>query len=244
MKHARFAYNGQVHEAVYENGQLMVGSVAYNPDDVMWLPPVDPRGSTAIGVALGYADHAEELGLELPSYPILFHKMPHTFIGHKAKVTRPNVEYMHYEGELVVIIGRSCRNVKAEKALDYVMGYTIGNEFTVRDFVTNYYRPPVKAKGHDTFGPIGPFWVTPDEIDPTNANIKTYLNGELKQDGNTGNLRHSVAELIEFLSDFMTLQPGDMIWSGTPKGIAHTHAGDTVRVEIAEIGALENEVIE
>lgn len=244
MKHARFAYNGQVHEAVYENGQLMVGSVAYDPDEVMWLPPVDPRGSTAIGVALGYADHAEELGLELPSYPILFHKMPHTFIGHKAKVTRPNVEYMHYEGELVVIIGRSCRNVSAEKALDYVMGYTIGNEFTVRDFVTNYYRPPVKAKGHDTFGPLGPFWVTPDEIDPANANIKTYLNGELKQDGNTGNLRHSVAELIEFLSDFMTLQPGDMIWSGTPKGIAHTHAGDTVRVEIAEIGVLENEVIE
>ena len=85
--------------------------------------------------------------------------------------------------------------------------------------------------------------MTPDEIDPTNANIKTYLNGELKQDGNTGNLRHSVAELIEFLSEFMTLQPGDLIWSGTPKGIAHTHAGDTVRVEIAEIGALENEVI-
>ena len=243
MKFARFAHNGQIHEAVYENDQLMVGTVAYDPNDVMWLPPIDPRGSTAIGVALGYADHAAELGLDLPSYPILFHKMPHTFVGHKAKVVRPNVDYMHYEGELVAIIGRSCRNVRAANALDYVMGYTIGNEFTVRDYVTNYYRPPVKAKGHDTFGPIGPVWVTPDEVDPTNASIKTWLNGELKQDGNTAHLRHSVAQLIEYLSEFMTLQRGDTIWTGTPEGIAHTNVGDVVRVEIPGIGVLENEVV-
>ncbi|MGB1249730.1 MAG: fumarylacetoacetate hydrolase family protein [Candidatus Promineifilaceae bacterium] len=243
MKIARFAYNGQVHEGVYKEGQLWVGTVAYNPDDVMWLPPVDPRGCTAIGVALGYADHAAELGLELPSYPIVFHKMPHTLIGNKSKVVRPNVEYMHYEGELVVIMGRNARNVSAADALDYVGGYTIGNEYTVRDFVTNYYRPPVKAKGHDTFGPLGPVMVTPDELDPTNVNIRTYVNGEQRQDGNTGNLRHSVAELIEFLSDFMTLNRGDMIFTGTPKGISHVYAGDEVRVEIDEIGVLENTVV-
>ncbi|MEM7347440.1 MAG: fumarylacetoacetate hydrolase family protein [Chloroflexota bacterium] len=243
MKQARFAYNGRVLEAIYENEQLWVGSVAYDPDDVMWLPPVDPRGCTAIGVALGFADHAAELNLDLPEHPILFHKMPHTFLGHKGKVIRPDVDYMHYEGELVAVLGRSCRNVKAEDALDYVMGYTIGNECTVRDFVGNYYRPPVKAKGFDTFGPIGPVLVSADEIDPTNATIRTYVNGELRQEGNTKHLRHSVAELIAYISEFGMLQAGDMIWTGTPKGISHIHAGDKMRVEIDGIGALENEVI-
>ncbi len=243
MKFARFAYNGQIHEAVYENGQLMVGSVAYDPNDVMWLPPVDARGCTAIGVALGYADHAEELGLDLPEHPILFHKLPNTFVGHKAKVTRPDVDYMHYEGELVVIMGRACRHVSVEDALDYVGGYTIGNECTVRDFVGNYYRPPVKAKGFDTFGPMGPVWVTADEVDPTNANVKTYVNDELRQDGNTQYLRHSVAELIAYITEFKTMQRGDLIYTGTPKGISHVHAGDVMRIEIPGIGVLENEVV-
>jgi len=242
MKLARFAYNGQIHEAVYENEQLWVGSVAYDPDNVMWLTPVDPRGCTAIGVALGYADHAAELRVNLPPEPIVFHKMPHTLIGHRSTVYRPDVDYMHYEGELVAVIGRACRNVKAAAALDYVMGYTIGNEYTVRDFVGNYYRPPVKAKGHDTFGPMGPFLVSAEEIDPTNATIRTYVNDELRQEGNTKNLRHSIAELIEYLTEFMTLQRGDIIFSGTPKGISHVYAGDQVRVEIPGIGVLENDI--
>lgn len=243
MKLARFAYNGAVHEAVYEDGRLVVGGVTYDPEAVMWLPPVDPRGCTALGIALGYADHAEELQLNVPDDPIVFHKMPHTLIGHKSKVVRPDVEYMHYEGELVAVIGRACRNVTAADALDYVMGYTIGNEYTVRDFVGNYYRPPVKAKGHDTFGPIGPFLVSADAIDPGNTVIRTYVNNELRQEGNTRYLRHSVAELIEYLTTFMTLQRGDIIFTGTPKGISHVYAGDGVRVEIDEIGSLENEIV-
>ena len=243
MKLARFAYNGAIHEGSYENGELVVGSATYDPDDVMWLPPVDPRGCTALGIALGYADHAQELKLDVPEYPIVFHKMPHTLIGHRSTVIRPDVEYMHYEGELVVVIGQSCRSVSAADALDYVMGYTIGNEYTVRDFVGNYYRPPIKAKGHDTFGPMGPVLVGPDAIDPTNATIRTYVNGELRQEGNTKHLRHSVAELIEYLTEFMTLQRGDIIFTGTPKGISHVYAGDSVRVEIDGIGALENEIV-
>lgn len=243
MKLARFAYNGQIHEAVYKNDQLWVGTVAYDPDDVMWLPPVDARGCTAVGVALGYADHAQELKLDVPEYPLLFHKLPNTFIGHKAKVIRPDVEYMHYEGELVVVMGQNCRSVSEEDALNYVYGYTIGNECTVRDFVGNYYRPPVKAKGFDTFGPMGPVLVTADEIDPTNTEIRTYVNGELKQQGNTKNLRHSVAQLIAYISEFKTLQRGDIIYTGTPEGISHVYAGDVMRVEIDGIGVLENEVI-
>jgi 5-oxopent-3-ene-1,2,5-tricarboxylate decarboxylase/2-hydroxyhepta-2,4-diene-1,7-dioate isomerase len=243
MKLARFAYNGQIHEAVYKNDQLWVGTVAYDPDDVMWLPPVDARGCTAVGVALGYADHAAELKLDVPDYPLLFHKLPNTFIGHKAKVIRPDVEYMHYEGELVVVMGQNCRSVGEEDALNYVYGYTIGNECTVRDFVGNYYRPPVKAKGFDTFGPMGPVLVTADEIDPTNTEIRTYVNGELKQQGNTKNLRHSVAQLIAYITEFKTLQRGDIIYTGTPEGISHVYAGDVMRVEIDGIGALENEVV-
>ena len=243
MKLARFAHNGQVHEAVYKNNQLWVGNVAYDPDDVMWLPPVDPRGCTAVGVALGYADHAVELKLDVPEYPLLFHKLPNTFIGHKAKVMRPDVEYMHYEGELVVVMGQNGRHIPEEDALNYVYGYTIGNECTVRDFVGNYYRPPVKAKGFDTFGPMGPVLVTADEIDPTNTEVRTYVNGELKQQGNTKNLRHSVAQLIAYITEFKTLQRGDIIYTGTPKGLSHVYAGDVMRVEIDGIGVLENEVI-
>jgi 5-oxopent-3-ene-1,2,5-tricarboxylate decarboxylase/2-hydroxyhepta-2,4-diene-1,7-dioate isomerase len=243
MKLARFAYNGQIHEAVYENEQLWVGSVAYDPNEVMWLPPVEARGCTAIGVALGYADHASELKLDVPEYPLLFHKLPNTFIGHKGKVIRPEVEYMHYEGELVVVLGRACRNVTIEDALDDVGGYTIGNECTVRDCVGNYYRPPVKAKGFDTFGPLGPVLVSANEIDPTNVTLRTYVNDELRQEGNTKNLRHSVAELIAYISEFKTLQRGDIIFTGTPEGISHVYAGDVMRVEIEGIGVLENEVI-
>jgi len=244
MKFARFAYNGKVYDGEYRDDRLYVGTQSFDPADVMWLPPVDVNGITALGVALGYADHAEELGLELPEYPIMFHKMGHTLIGHDSKVVKPDVEYMHYEGELVVIMGRSAYKVRKEDALDYVKGYTIANEYTVRDFVTNYYRPPVKAKGFHTFGPIGPVWVTPDEIDPENTRVITRVNGEVRQDGNTKHLRHSAADLIEWLSDFMVLNPGDVIFTGTPKGISHVYAGDTVEVEIAEIGVLRNTIVE
>lgn len=243
MKFARFAYNGQIHEAEYRDNQLWVGSVSYNPDDVMWLPPVDARGCTAVGVALGYADHASELKLDVPEYPLLFHKLPNTFIGHKGKVMQPKVDYMHYEGELVVVIGQNCRHVGVENALEYVWGYTIGNECTVRDFVGNYFRPPVKAKGFDTFGPLGPVLVTADEIDPTITTVRTYVNNELRQEGNTRHLRHSVAELIAYITEFKTLQRGDIIFTGTPKGISHVYPGDVMRVEIDGIGTLENEII-
>ncbi|HFQ94026.1 MAG TPA: 2-hydroxyhepta-2,4-diene-1,7-dioate isomerase [Anaerolineae bacterium] len=242
MKTARFVYNGRIHRGEYRDGQLWAGGAAYDPDDVTWLPPV-ARAGKAIGVALGYVDHARELNMELPDYPILFHKMPHTFIGHKARIIAPpDIEYMHYECELVAVIGRAARNAAAADALDYVAGYTIGNDVTVRDFVTNYYRPPIKAKGFDTFGPIGPWLVSADEIDPANVGLRTYVNGELRQEGNTRHLRHSVAELIEYVTEFMTLEPGDMIWTGTPKGISHIYPGDRLRLEIDGIGALENVV--
>jgi 5-oxopent-3-ene-1,2,5-tricarboxylate decarboxylase/2-hydroxyhepta-2,4-diene-1,7-dioate isomerase len=245
MKHVRFAYNGSVHEGIYEDGKIYKGSVEYNPDDIMWLPPVDPNGvGRAIGVALGFAKHAKELKLDIPEYPLLFQKFPNTMVGHKANIiVPPGLDYMHYECELVAVIGRSCRKVKAKDALDYVRGYMVGNEITVRDFVTNYFRPPIKAKGWDTWGPCGPWIIDAEEVDPTNVNLKTYVNGELRQEGNTGGLRHSVADLIEYLTEFMTLMPGDMLWTGTPEGLSHIYPGDTVVVEAEGVGRLENTLI-
>ena len=148
------------------------------------------------------------------------------------------------KNELVAVIGRRARKVKAADAYDYVMGYTIGNDVTIRDFVTNFYRPPVKAKGFDTFGPVGPYIVTADEIaNPDNLNLRTYVNGVLKQQGNTRDFIYTIPVLIEYISDFMTLEPGDTIWTGTPQGISHIHPGDQLRLEIDGIGALENTVV-
>ncbi len=246
MKLARFAINGQILQGTLDKGQLVVPFAGtYDPNEVMWLPPV-ASFSKMIGLALNYQDHAAELNLQLPPHPILFNKNPNTLIGHKGKVIAPrNIEYMHYENELVVVIGMKCRKVKAEHAERVILGYTIGNDVTIRDFVDNFYRPPVKAKGFDTFGPLGPYLVTIDEVpDSGNLNIKTYVNNELRQQGNTKDFIYNVPQLIEYVTEFMTLEPGDMIWTGTPKGISHVHPGDTMRLEIENIGMLENQVVE
>ncbi len=245
MKLARFAMDGRVYEGRLEGGQLVVPhGGAFDPEAVVWLPPV-AQSSKMIGLALNYSDHAAELNLQLPAAPVLFNKNPNTLIGHKGQVVAPaNVEYMHYENELVVVIGQRCRRVKAEHAERVIQGYTIGNDITVRDFINNWYRPPVKAKGFDTFGPLGPVLVTADELnDPGCLELRTYVNGELRQSGNTRDFIYSVPQLVEYISEFMTLEPGDTIWTGTPKGISPIRPGDVMRLEIDGIGALVNAVV-
>jgi 5-oxopent-3-ene-1,2,5-tricarboxylate decarboxylase/2-hydroxyhepta-2,4-diene-1,7-dioate isomerase len=233
------------HEGTVNADGLLVdeAGVRHRPDDVVFLPPVAP--GKVIGLALNFADHAEELGLAKPEQPVLFFKPPNSFVGHKAPVVYPTgAEYMHYEIELAVVIGRRARRVKAADALDYVKGYTIANDVTVRDYITNYYRPPVKAKGWDTFGPIGPYLVTKDELpDPGNVDLRVYVNGELRQQGNTKDLILSCEQLIEYISEFMTLEENDIILTGTPKGLSHVRPGDVMRLEIAEIGVLENPIV-
>ncbi len=244
MKLARFSFGSKVHEGIVgKDGQLEANGTSYSPADIVWLPPVVP--SKAIGLALNFADHADELNMKSPEDPALFFKPPSSFIGHGSPVVYPDgVEYMHYEVELVVVIGQRGRKIKAKDALDYVKGYTIGNDVTVRDFVKNFYRPPVRAKGYDTFGPLGPYIVTADEIPhPENLSLRTFVNNELRQQGNTAHLIHPIPELIEFISMVMTLEPGDLIWTGTPKGISHVHPGDVMRLEIEGVGVLENPVV-
>lgn len=227
-----------------EEGDLVDESGARHAHEgVMWLPPVSP--GKVIGLALNYADHAEELGLEKPQQPVLFFKPSNSWTGHRRPVVFPQgVEYMHYENELAAVIGRRCRRVTAEDAADVVRGYTIANDVTVRDFVANLYRPPVKAKGWDTFGPIGPYVVEGEIDDPHSLALRTYVNDELRQEGNTKQLMWKVPEIIEFITEFMTLEPNDIILTGTPEGLSHVYPGDTMRLEIDGLGVLENPIVE
>jgi 5-oxopent-3-ene-1,2,5-tricarboxylate decarboxylase/2-hydroxyhepta-2,4-diene-1,7-dioate isomerase len=245
MKTARFLKDGRVHSAVLKDGSLYdEAGRAHDPNNVTYLLPFDP--GKVIGLVLSYRGHAGELGLDQPEDPVTFIKPNSSLIPHGAPVVYPmGSEYMHYECELAVVIGRPARNVRAQDAMDYVLGYTIANDVTVRDFVGNLFRPPMKAKGWDTFGPMGPYLVSKDEIeDPHNLGLRTYVNGELRQEGSTKDLIFSIPRTIEFLTRFMTLEPYDVIITGTPEGLSHVHPGDTMRLEVDGLEALENPIKE
>ena len=243
MRRVRFMAQGHYHEGIARDDHLLgEAGRGYDPETVTWLPPVDPP--KIIGLALNYADHAAELELKTPEAPALFFKPRTSLVGHRAPVVYPTgVEYMHYEAELAVVIGRRCKRVSAERAYDVVRGYTVANDVTVRDFVANLDRPPVKAKGWDSFGPLGPWLVEGEIADPAGLAVRSYVNGELRQQGNTADFIHGVPAIIEFISFFMTLEENDVILTGTPKGLSHVYAGDTMRVEVEGIGALENPVV-
>lgn len=245
MRIARFLAKGIYHEGFLlpsENLLLDEQGRPHSPEAVWFLPPVQP--TKVLGLALNYADHAEELGVEAPPEPVLFLKPPNTWIGHRAPVVYPRgVQFLHYEVELAVVIGRRCRRVKAERAYEVIRGYTIANDVTVRDFVGNFYRPPIRAKGWDTFCPLGPYLVVDEVEDENRLELRTYVNGELRQQGNTRDLVWKVPEIIEFVTSFMTLEAGDVILTGTPRGVSHVFPGDVMRLEVEGLGALENPVV-
>jgi 5-oxopent-3-ene-1,2,5-tricarboxylate decarboxylase/2-hydroxyhepta-2,4-diene-1,7-dioate isomerase len=244
MKTARFIADGRVHRGRLE-GDVLVDEAgrAHAASAVTWLPPVAP--SKIVGFVLTYRGHATELGLAAPAEPAPFFKPPGSVVGHLGAVVHPRgVEFMHYEAELAVVIGRRARRLRPEAVPDAVRGYTIANDVTVRDFITNTFRPPVKAKGWDTFCPLGPVVVEGEVADPHRLGLRAYVNGELRQQGTTADLAHSVWELVAFLSEFMTLEPDDVILTGTPPGISPVRPGDLMRVEIDGLGALENPVVE
>ncbi|HVX29148.1 MAG TPA: fumarylacetoacetate hydrolase family protein [Nitrolancea sp.] len=243
MRIARFVANGRIHEGeVVEDRVVDEAGRSYPQSEITWLPPVTP--TKVVGLVLNYADHAKELGLDTPTDPVLFFKPLTSLIGHGAQIIRPRgAEQLHYEVELGVVIGRRCRKVKAADAFGVIRGYTVGNDVTARDYITNYFRPPVKAKGYDTFGPLGPWVVVDEDIDPDNVELRAYVNGELRQQGHTSNLIHKVGPIIEYISEFMTLEPNDVILTGTPEGISYVQPGDVLKVEAVGIGALENPVV-
>lgn len=245
MKHARFLAGGRIqHGAVSDDGTLLdAAGRRVHEEGLVWLPPVAPP--KVIGLALNFADHAAELELKTPEAPALFLKPLTSLTGHLSPVIAPpNIDYMHYEVELVVVIGSGGRRITRDNAYEHVKGYTIGNDVTIRDFVGNLYRPPVKAKGFDTFTPLGPWMIDRDDLpNPNDVTLRAYVNGELRQEGNTRNFVNDIPALIEYISDFMTLEEDDLIFTGTPKGLSHIYPGDTMRLEIEGIGALENPVV-
>lgn len=245
MKRARVSYAGAIHEAIeITDGriQLSDGRVV-TESDVIWLPPVQPRTVFALG--LNYADHANELEFKAPTEPLLFLKGPNTFVGHRAQSRRPaDATYMHYECELGVVIGKKTRHVKQENAYEYVAGYTVANDYAIRDYLENYYRPNLRVKNRDTCTPIGPWLVDEQDIDdPMNLSLRTYVNGELTQEGSTKDMIFDIPFLIEYLSEFMTLNEGDIILTGTPKGLVDVKVGDEVITEIEGIGRLVNTIV-
>ncbi|MBI4515553.1 MAG: fumarylacetoacetate hydrolase family protein [Deltaproteobacteria bacterium] len=209
-----------------------------------------PRPGKIFGIALNYRDHAAETGQPIPAAPLVFSKAVTAVIAAGAPIVVPAVSAAaDYEGELAVVIGRTARRVPATDALGYVAGYTIMNDVTARDYQARSGH--CLAKSFDTFAPMGPVIVTADEIpDPGCLEIRTTLNGEVVQHSNTRHLIFSVAVLIEYLSAGVTLEPGDVITTGTPAGVGFRRQpprflreGDTVRIEIEQIGALANPVV-
>lgn len=244
MKHARISYDGQIKGAIAKNGTLQLddGRIV-SENDVIFLPPIVPETIFALG--LNYADHAAELSFTAPKEPLLFLKGPNTFVGHHSQTVRPSgVTFMHYECELAVIIGKSGKQIKKTDAYKYVAGYTIANDYAIRDYLENYYRPNLRVKNRDATTPLGPWIVDKEDIkDPMNLRLRTYVNGNLVQEGTTSDMIFNIAEIIAYISSFMTLHKGDVILTGTPKGSINVDVGDEVITEIEGIGQLKNTII-
>lgn len=207
-------------------------------ESVTLLSPVTP--SKIICVGRNYVAHAKEHEAEVPDVPLLFLKPPSAVIGPEAKILLPpQSQQVEHEAELVVVIRKRGRWIQLEDALDHVLGYTVGNDVTARDLQwrDNQWS---RAKGFDTFCPLGP-WIETD-FDPADAMITCYVNGEMRQMASTRDMVFSVRQLIAFASTVMTLEPGDILMTGTPAGVGPLEAGDVVEAKIEGIGTLSNPV--
>lgn len=245
MRRARLLDAGRAVDVHLEEPGVLVDAAGRAHDEAaaQFLPPVQP--TKVIALALNYAEHASELEMAEPEEPALFFKSPNTWVGHRHPVVRPaGARYMHYEVELAVAIGRRCRRVRAPQAMEHVGGYTIANDLVVRDYVTNLFRPPLRGKCWDTFCPLGPYLVEDEIADPDALEMRAFVNGELRQSGSTAGMIRKIPELIEYISAFMTLEPGDLLLTGTPRGVSHVYAGDLMRLEIDGLGGLENRVVD
>ena len=251
MKHARVVFENQIHDAIERDAKLLLadGRVV-SQDAVTWLPPLapTPRPRTILALGLNYADHAKELAFKAPEEPLVFLKGEGTLTGHRAFTQRPaDVQFMHYECELAVVIGHQrgipAKKVKRGDAYDFIAGYTVANDYAIRDYLENWYRPNLRVKNRDGCTPIGPWRVDAADIaNPMALALRTSVNGKLTQSGNTRDMIFDVPFLVEYFSSFMTLQPGDLILTGTPDGVVDCRPGDVVVTEIEGIGALHNTI--
>jgi 2-keto-4-pentenoate hydratase/2-oxohepta-3-ene-1,7-dioic acid hydratase in catechol pathway len=243
--------------ALDEVGSAKLAALATNAprlplSEVRLLAPATPRKYLAI--ALNYRDHIEEMGMEPPEVPVFFNKQVTCVVGPGADIHMPKVStFLDYEAELAVVIGRRCRHVPAERAGEFIAGYTCANDVSVRDWQGRAQTMTI-GKSFDTHGPLGPWLVTADELgDPGDLRIRCLVNDEERQDASTGQMVFDCFQQVSHLSEAFTLEPGDVIATGTPSGVGLgrqpvrdnlLHVGDTVRVEIEGIGELANAVVE
>lgn len=211
---------------------------SYSLEDVKILPPVYP--SKVVCVGLNYQDHAAELDMDLPDEPVLFLKPPTTVIGPADPIIYPpESRQVDYEAELAVIVGQNAHKISVDDASNYIAGYTVLNDVTARDLQQKDGQW-TRAKSFDTFCPLGPWMET--DLDPANQRISMRVNGELKQNSNTRNMIFPVEELFSFISHIMTLNPGDVIATGTPPGVGQLQVGDLAEAMVEGVGTLRNRV--
>ncbi len=240
MKHVRFVDPaGSIREGTWTDDGVSFGGRTYDPEAVDVLPPVEPSKIVCIG--LNYADHAEETDSELPERPLLFLKGPNALAGHGDTIPLlPGKERIDHEAELGVVIGEQCRNVPEAEAMDVVWGYTCFNDISNRDDQREEQNW-IRGKAFDSSAPIGPCVATLDEV-PENPSIELRLNGEVRQRSTIDNLIFTVPELIAEVTQYLTLERGDVIATGTTSGIGPISDGDTMEVEVEGVGTLRNHV--
>jgi 2-keto-4-pentenoate hydratase/2-oxohepta-3-ene-1,7-dioic acid hydratase in catechol pathway len=248
MKLARFEYKGDISLGMVKEEEVVVldGSLLdtyketdthYKLADVKLLPPVIPTKIVCIG--LNYRGHIEEIRATVPERPQFFLKPPSSLIGHGDEIIfPPGAERVDYEGELAIVIKDKTKDTPEHETLNHVLGYSCFNDVTERAIVMKNIADLILAKGFDTFSALGPYLVT--DLDPNNLELKTYLNGRLMQHDNTKNSVFSVQQILNYLSQCMTLYPGDIVSTGTPKGVGPMKPGDVVQVEVEGIGRLRN----
>ncbi|MEH7222780.1 fumarylacetoacetate hydrolase family protein [Bacillus sp. JJ1566] len=223
--------------------------VAYDENEVTWGPAVT-KPHKIICVGLNYKKHADETNAPYPEFPILFNKFDNTLTGHNCEIAVPNVtNELDYEVELGIVIGKKTKDVSEEDALSHVFGYCTVNDLSARDLQMRTHQW-LLGKTCDGFSPVGPYLVTSDEVgNPNDLTLKTYVNGELRQDSNTSDMIFNCAEIVSYISKYMTLEPGDLILTGTPEGVVlglpveervYIQPGDEVTVEIEKLGRLTN----
>jgi 5-oxopent-3-ene-1,2,5-tricarboxylate decarboxylase/2-hydroxyhepta-2,4-diene-1,7-dioate isomerase len=246
MKHVRVRHEDRLYEGMLEDDTIRAGELSLGVGEVdEWLSPVLP--SKIIATHLTYRSRAVEYQMaRLPQTPSYFMKPPSSLSGHLATVTRPvGCRFLNYEGEVAVVIGRRCHGVSLDQALDYVAGYTVVNDWGVHDFRHADRGSMLRVKGQDGFCPLGPAIVDAADVDPEDLTIRTYVNGTQVQEGHTGtDLMFSFAYQVADVARLITLEPGDVLLTGTPANSRPVQPGDVVAVEIDGIGRLENTVVQ
>lgn len=259
MKLLRFLKEGKVNYGIVkgEDVYLIEGDIfkktfnetgeKFKIDQIQILPPVVPPNIIALG--LNYKDHAKESKMELPDEPVIFLKATTSITAHLSPIILPEVapDFVDYEAELCIIIGRKAKNIREEEAKEYILGYTCGNDVSARDCQLKKDKQWARAKSFDTFCPLGPWIET--EINPDNLKIQSRVNGKIMQNSNTSNMIFKAIKIVSYLSRQFTLLPGTVIMTGTPSGVGFAknppvflREGDIVEIEIEGIGILKNSV--